>query len=121
MGNSSTPPIYSVGQTVYILESAKIGNLESYKVNGIVWNDKGSQWSYFINIKRSNDTSLTGQENALGFGNTTGHYTLVFAESELVDFCSAATYVQLHHTRKLEAINAMIAAKCGDTGTTGTG
>lgn len=122
MGSSSVPPIHSVGKTVYILETAKIGNLESYKIDGIIWDDKSSQWSYLINIKRSNDASLTGQENALGFGDRLGRYTLVFGEGEVVDFCTAATYVQLHHTRKLEAINAMIAAKCSDTGgTTGTG
>lgn len=117
MGSSSIPPIHSVGQTVYLLETAKVGNLESYKIDGIVWNDKASQWNYLINIKRSNDGSLTGQENALGFGDRPGQYTLVFGEGEVVDFCTAATYVQLHHTRKLEAINAMIAAKCGGTGT----
>lgn len=119
MGSSSTPPLYAVGNTVYIVETAKIGNLESYKIDGIVWNDKISEWTYLINIKRSNDSSLTGQENALGFGDRPGKYTLLFSEQEVADFCTAATYVQIHHTRKLAAINAMIASKCGDTGGTG--
>lgn len=120
MSSSNTAPLYNVGDTIYILESAKIGNLESYKVDGITWNQQSSGWLYIINIKRSNDGSLTGRENALGFGDRPGTYTLLFSEQEIITYCLALTYAQAHHTRKLQAINALISSKCGDTDTTGT-
>lgn len=113
--DSSTPPTYKVGDSVYLLATAKIGNLESYKVDGILWDDRTSQWAYVINLKRS--ASPTGQENALGFGVRPDKYTLLFREEEVLDFCAAALLVQTHYTRKLEAINALIAARCSETGT----
>ncbi len=115
MGSSSTPPVYSIGDVVYIVESAKIGNLESYKVDGILWDDRSTQWAYVINLKRSG--SPVGQENALGFGVRPDRYTILFREEEIVDFCSAAVMVQTHYTRKLETINALIASRCSETGT----
>lgn len=115
MPSSSTPPAYAVGDTVYLMESATIGNLESYKVDGILWDDRTSQWSYVINLKRSGTT--VGQENALGFGVRPDRYTLLFREEELLDFCGAAVLVQTHFTKKLEAINALIASRCSETGT----
>jgi hypothetical protein len=113
--SSSTPPIYSVGDTIYLLASANKGNLESYQIDGILWDDRTSQWAYIINIKRS--ASPTGQENALGFGVRPDKYTLMFRESEVLDFCDAAVIVHRHYTLKLEAINAMIAGRCSETGT----
>ncbi len=115
MATSSTPPVYQVGDVVYSLQTATIGNLESFKVDGILWDDRTSQWGYLINLKRSGST--VGQENALGFGVRPDRYDLVFREEELLTFCEAATLVQTHFTRKLEAITALIAAKCSETGT----
>ena len=112
---SSTPPTYKTGDTVYLLTTAKIGNLESYQVDGIMWDDRTSQWAYLVNLRRS--ASPTGQENALGYGVRPDKYTLWFREEELLDFCAAAVLVQVHYTRKLEAINALIATRCSETGT----
>ena len=115
MASSSTPPAYAVGDSIWILESAKIGNLETYKVDGILWDDRTSQWTYLINLKRSGQT--TGQENALGFGTRPDRYSLYFREEEILDFCTAAAMASSHYQRKKDAIDALIASRCSETGT----
>lgn len=106
-------PTYKVGDTVYIVESAQIGHLEKYRIDGIHWDNATTQWLYVINLsKAASPTPPTATYGALPRDRA-----LAFRESELTDLCGAAAAVEDHLQRQLVSIQAIIANHCG--GTTG--
>ena len=102
-----TSPLFSVGDTVYLKESAELGFLEAARV-GHVMTSTNEEWVYGISLGGSLPSAPT-------FGDRI-HYRKVpepyYNESELLSFCDAADFVEDFLSARLVDIRALRADRC---------
>lgn len=102
-----TTPLFSVGDTVYLKESAQAGFLEAVRVSHVM-TSTNDQWVYNVVIGSKLPTPPT-------FGERITHQhpnVLYFNETELVSFCDAADILEEVLTQRLADIQAQRDNKC---------
>ena len=103
-------PKYKINNTIYLRESAMLGFIESYKVNGIIYDSHTSQWMYQINIKnRGPATSLMVDRVDLR-----AQESLYFKESELIEFCEAINLAISEAEQRINKLKKMRDTRCVD-------
>jgi len=82
---SNENPVYCVGDAVYLRESAIAGFLESYRIDGIQYDNSLKQWTYHAIIRQG------GPENSTIIDSYNLHAisNLWFREDELAQLCDA--------------------------------
>jgi len=109
-------PLFEIEDVVYLVESAKVGSIESYQISGVRQGPSGS-WMYRISVAQRppNGAPTYGDRNTL-------RRTLDFelSESELTTYCAALDLAEIAAMSNLAAIRSLKAAHCTD-GTGGTG
>lgn len=99
---------YSVNDLVYLVESAKVGQIESYKVSSVYQGPDGI-WYYYIGVgQRIPPISKTLTDRNTG---KTG-IDWELSESEITDICTALDLAEQYHTNQLNKIRALINSKC---------
>lgn len=75
-------PIYSVGDTAYLRESAVIGFLEGYEIGNIEWDPQYNRWLYRVYTKHrgSEPSSVVDMHNLRNYKEV-----MMFGENDLVD------------------------------------
>lgn len=104
-------PTYSIGDLVYIVASAKIGFLESYKITGI-HSKTGGKYVYQINLKERHPNEKTIGDAV----DLKRSRSLFFDESELTDFCTASSLRITYLQRKLSEAQSTHDSRCEETG-----
>lgn len=104
-------PKFQVGDLVYFVESAKVGQIESYKLNAAHQDGDGS-WYYFVGapLRPPPTTATFGDRNTGKRGIDMG-----FAESELTDACTALGLAESYHVAQLAKVRALLASHCEET------
>jgi hypothetical protein len=101
-------PIYSITDIIYLRESAVLGFIESYRVDGIKYDNETGQWIYQIAIRsRGPSVSTVIDHNDL----REHHEILMFREDELVTFCEALELAIQNTTERLNYLTSL-RAKC---------
>jgi len=113
----NNPPLYSVGETVFLRASAERGFLESYRIDEIRHSGNGYIYFLLINPRRFNDELPTiGDRNSLR--QTKG---LKFRESELITICEALALKRVFHENKLADTVAELSRLCDEESGSGSG
>lgn len=102
---TANAPTFSIGQIVYLRESASIGFLEPMKISGIFMLNNG--WAYTI----SNDGPL--HRSSATFGDRVSTITgsiIYYTESEFISLYDALVLVEANAQRALEKVQAQRAA-----------
>jgi len=109
-------PLYSIGNVVYIRESAALGFIEAYAVESIRYNQDGVPTYKLVgslkppNVAQSVGDRVTGQRLL----------PIEFIESNLIDMCEALRLAAASLTVQLDNIESMqLAHNCIDDGTDG--
>ena len=97
-------PIYKVGDTIYLLISAKRGELERFRVDNVSWHPTLREWTYIINIRKAGGPGRPPWHVAPDSHASTTNY---FAESEIVDFCGAVSTARAYFQAKLDSLAAL--------------
>ncbi len=104
-------PKFEVGATVYMVESAKLGSLESYTISesrqGL---DKSWVYNIAIAAKTPSINSTVGDRITLKHSI---NFSLV--ESDLTDFCTAVGLAKGYLETQLERITRIESTYCGGT------
>lgn len=102
-----TAPKYSIGQSLYVRESAAIGFLEAVKISGVSY--LNNAWVYNIQASPSQPLapSLYGDRTSLING-----AVLYFTEDELIDQCAALTLAEARAAQVLADIQAKKNKNC---------
>ena len=101
-------PKYVAGDIVYLIESAKVGFLESYQVAAVSM-VVGNNWQYTIAVPARSPSGATyGDRNQLKRG-----FDFQLDESELITYCEALTYAESYLQSQLTKIQSLKAAQCG--------
>lgn len=115
---ADAPPTYSIGDVVYLKESAALGFLEAVTISGIYRSNNpgmvqwaGDVWLYTVQAGRSRPTSVAmyGDRRSLISG-----ATLYYGETEFVLICDALDMVEANLTKQLDQVRAQKAALCAD-------
>jgi len=109
-------PRFSVGDIVYLVESAKLGSLESYTI-AEVRQDLRGQAIYRIGIPARPPTALQTVGDRITLKRS---FDFELSESELTDLCSAIEFAKAALERQLARINDISDKFCSDE-TDGTG
>ena len=94
-------PIFSIGDIVYLKESAEIGKLESYRVDNILFDNSSNNWMYQVDIRHRGSESRT----VIDAHNLAQRRILFFKESKLGTFCDVIDTTIEAHERRLTLIN----------------
>lgn len=108
-----TNPKYTVGDSVYLKESAALGFLEAVLISGVHLGQNGWMYSIDVNIQRPAPIAQYGDRKSLV--NTA---TLFFSEEEFVELCDALTLAEVNAQLALNRLKAQRQALC-PTGTSG--
>jgi len=100
-------PLYDVGDSVYLRESAAMGFLEGVIISGITRNR--GVWSYAVTMTQAGATApgYYGDRASL-----TSNKTLYFTESEFVSKCDALSLAKANLQIQLDKIQAQIDSVC---------
>lgn len=102
-------PSYSVGDVVYLRESAGLGFLEAVRISEV--RSRSSEWIYSIQARAS-------QPNSVSYGDRISHVNgqvLYFSESELISQCEALTIMEAAVSANLIKIQQMKTNLCDNT------
>ena len=106
-------PVYQVNDVVYLIESAKVGFIESYQVSGVRQAASGA-WLYKISVPSRPGRNAT-------FGDRITLRTEIdfeLAEAELTTYCEAVDFAIVFVTNNLAYLQSLKTAHCTDgTGT----
>ena len=107
---------YNVGDMVFLSESARIGFLESYRVNKVIQYDTGI-WRYeiIISAKPPSISQTVGDRITLKSGEI-----IVFEEYELITMCDALDLAITSVQSRLDELRRTKATYCRSEGS-GTG
>lgn len=94
-------PSYSVGDTVYLRESAVFGFLESMSISGVYSSPSG--WMYTVQTPRTQITQTYGDRRSL-----VNNMTLYFTEGEFVTYCEALALAKIVLEAQLAKIDTLI-------------
>jgi hypothetical protein len=101
---------FEVDDVVYLVESAKLGFLESYKVKGIRQDSQGQWWYTFVVSQRSTTATAT-----VGDSNTLKHQSRwELAEAELTTYCEALGSAEMYLQAQLDKVQLLRRSACGD-------
>lgn len=78
-------PRWSVGDVVYLKESAMIGFIESYKITNIAWDPQWNRWVYMVDIKHKGAESTS----VIDMYDLRRSETLRFIEDDLISCVEA--------------------------------
>lgn len=112
---STTPPRFHIGDAVYLRESALLGFVESYKIDGVEFNTRANQWAYKIVIRQRGPSTNTIIDR-VDLSEKLRHIT--FFEAELIEYCEALDLAIQNTEERLARLRAN-RARC-DTGTDNT-
>ena len=84
----ASKPLYAINDIIYLIESAKLGFIESYRITGIEFNTNYSIWSYKCAISHKGPEPYT----VIDKYNLRRSETLEFTENQL---CSAKSAIEL--------------------------
>ena len=101
-------PLYSLGQSVYLKESAAVGFLETYKVGRILLNPQNNAWCYGFEITSRPPTAIPTVTDQVNLNYSGRH--LYFDESELVTYCTALQLAQTYMQAQANNLAAKISA-----------
>lgn len=104
-------PLYSIGDVVYLRESASIGALESVRISGVC--ASGSNWLYQVNAAPNNLMAATT------YGDRISHVTnnaVYYQSSEFCVLCDALNIIKDVLQSRLDKIDALLALHCDTTG-----
>lgn len=107
----ATNPKYTVGDVVYLRESAAIGSLEAVKIWGVHLGQNG--WVYTINA------SHPGHSGGLDRRSNIGAQTLYYTEDEFLLLCDALVLVEVNAKAAYDRAKAQRQAFCPDNPTEG--
>ena len=101
-------PQFTIGDVVYLSESAKVGSLESYKIISLRQTPCGN-WKYMISVPILPPT-ITGtmgdrvtRKQPIGFE---------LEESVLCNLCTAVSLAEAYHTSQLSTISQIKSTYC---------
>lgn len=102
-----TAPLFNIGDSVYLKESAQNGFLEVVRISHILTSTDG-QWTYNV---------ITGTKlpAATTFGDRNTHqnpFVLYYNESELISFCDAADIIEAVLEQRLTEIRQQRGSRC---------
>lgn len=100
-------PLFSVGEMIYLKESAEAGFLEAYKVTSVSTSGD-DQWVYSTTLGPKLPTSGS-------FGEKITYRdprTLYFNESELLSFCDAAVLARASLAQRIDELDDLIDSRC---------
>ena len=102
-------PVYCVGDAVYLRESAVAGFLESYRVDGVQFDNTLKQWTYHVIIRQG------GPENSTIIDSYNLHAisNLWFRQDELVPLCDALDLAINKARADLTRLENLRATRCG--------
>lgn len=103
-------PKYTVGDVVYLRESAAIGSLEAVKIGGVHLGQGG--WMYSLNVGG-------GQIGHLDRRSSIGNQVLYYTEDEFLVKCDALVLVEANAKAAYERAKAQRQAHCPDNPTEG--
>lgn len=106
-----TAPIYRIGDVVYLVESASLGELEAYKIGAISSREQGG-WVYQIFIDMRPTVAGQTVEDRFDLRNPTELY---FDESEITDLCDAVDLALTNIQGRMNR-NMSLIAECPTTG-----
>lgn len=100
-------PLYALGDTVYLKESAALGSLEAVRIGGMMKGSTG--WLYSIQTASPSPLGSTfyGDKRSL-----TNGALLYFSESEFVSQCAALEIVEANLLRAYNTVHAQRIALC---------
>lgn len=102
-------PQYSVGDVVYLRESAGLGFLEAVRISEV--RSRSNEWIYAIQARAS-------QPNSVSYGDRISHVNgqvLYFSESELISQCEALSIMEASVLSNLTKIQQMKSDLCDET------
>jgi len=108
-GCDSGNPVFCVGDAVYLRESAIAGFLESYRIDGVQFDNQTKQWAYHVIIRQG------GPENSTIIDSYNLHAisNLWFRQDELVVLCDALDLAINKMQTDLNRLQNMRATRCG--------
>lgn len=106
----SETPKFTVGQHVYLKESAALGFLETVRINGIYKSPVG--WSYTVAIGGREPTGARFYGDRVSLINNS---VLFFSEDEFVSVCEALTLAERSLQKSLQDIQSKLASLCPGT------
>jgi hypothetical protein len=105
MPQPNSQPLYDIDEIVYVKASAAgRGFLEHVRIDQVHFDRNTGQWVYQINMNRAPDPGFGVGDNI----SLTKERILYFAESELIDYCSALALAKNWHTVQLGIINEQL-------------
>lgn len=106
-------PAYTVGDVVYIKESAALGSLEAVRIYGVHLGQNG--WMYSINVSMAPPSFGGG---GLDRRSQIGTQTLYYTEDEFLLLCDAVVLVEANAKASYERAKAQRQIYCPDNPTT---
>lgn len=104
-------PEYNIGDVVYLIESAKVGSLESYTISSIR-QDANGVWYYNIAMpSRPVRATTVGDQN-----NLQHDVAISLTGDQLTDYCTAVETIETYFQMQLVRIQALKAARCPNVG-----
>jgi len=106
----SATPAYQIDDEVFLIASAKIGFLESYRITSI-HSITANKFAYQINIREKGPSETTVGD----YINTKYSRILYFGEEELTDFCGAINLQVTNLQRRLADAQARQDSRCQES------
>jgi len=104
-------PQYQVDDIVYLIESAKVGFIESYRISGVRQNEAGV-WMYLVAVSpRSTAGSTYGDRITLQ-----QNLDFELVESELCAYCDAVNLALAAVQANVSRLQALKSAHCEESG-----
>lgn len=107
-------PLYGLNDKIYLLSSSLVGNIESYTVDSIYWDNNINSWIYMINIKPTPKGPMHTVGDRIDLRDKK---ILKFAESELTDVCTALQNCRDYYANRLSRLQSRYNYKCSDSST----
>lgn len=107
--SAPTPPLYNIGDILYLRESAALGFLEVAKISGISLSQQG--WIYATEAKAGFPRSPAHTGDRI---TTVQGMILYFSENEFVVQCDAMALVEANLVAQLGRIQAQRASICAE-------
>lgn len=104
-------PAYSSGDVVYLRESAALGFIESYQIDGIYYDNTNRQWIYTIDVRHRGPAPSTTIDRV----DLRNRERLRFREDELVGFCEAIQLAIDETENRLSKLQSIRDAQCSES------
>jgi len=102
-------PLYDIGDSVYLRESAALGFIEAVRISGVSKQSTG--WVYTIEARSAQPMAPTVYGDRIA---TTNRAILYFSEDEFLPLCDALNLAEEHALSVLSKIQAQKQRLCDD-------